>query len=48
VTSVNTYLRFAAATDRLDLHAEGGKGLSELVGGGAGERPKWDEASREH
>jgi hypothetical protein len=48
VTGVNTYLRFAEATNRLDLHAKGGKCLSELVGGGAGKRPKWDEASREH
>jgi len=46
VASVNTYLRFAEATTRLDLHAKGGKGVSELVGGGAGKRPKWDEASR--
>src|SRR3954454_11658526 len=37
VASVDTYLRFAEATNRLDLHAKGGKGLSELVGGAAGE-----------
>src|SRR3954451_11226657 len=36
VASVDTYLRFAEATNRLDLHAKGGKGLTELVGGGAG------------
>jgi gas vesicle structural protein len=30
VASVDTYLRFAAATDRLDLHAKGGVGLDEL------------------
>ena len=36
VASVDTYLRFAEATNRLDLHAKGGKGLAELVGGGAG------------
>jgi gas vesicle structural protein len=35
VASVDTYLRFAEATNRLDLHAKGGKGLTELVGGGA-------------
>jgi len=32
VASVDPYLRFAAATDRLDLHAKGGKGLAELPG----------------
>lgn len=32
VASVDTYLRFAAATDRLDLHAKGGQGLDELAG----------------
>jgi gas vesicle structural protein len=32
VASVDTYLRFAAATDRLDLHAKGGSGLAELPG----------------
>ncbi|WP_328310861.1 gas vesicle protein GvpJ [Actinomycetospora sp. NBC_00405] len=30
VASVDTYLRFAEATNRLDLHAKGGKGLDEL------------------
>ncbi|MEJ2863327.1 gas vesicle protein GvpJ [Actinomycetospora sp. OC33-EN07] len=33
VASVDTYLRFAEATNRLDLHAKGGKDLSEVVGG---------------
>jgi hypothetical protein len=33
VASVDTYLRFAEATNRLDLHAKGGKDLGELVGG---------------
>ncbi len=32
VASVDTYLRFAAATDRLDLHAKGGQGLDGLAG----------------
>jgi gas vesicle structural protein len=32
VASVDTYLRFAEATNRLDLHAKGGKGLDEFVG----------------
>ena len=31
VASVDTYLRFAEATNRLDLYPEGGKGLPELV-----------------
>ncbi len=31
VASVDTYLRFAEATNRLDLHEQGGKGLTELV-----------------
>ena len=35
VASVDTYLRFAEATNRLDLHARGGKGITELVSGGA-------------
>lgn len=30
VASVDTYLRFAEATNRLDLHAKGGKGAAEL------------------
>ena len=32
VASVDTYLRFAEATNRLDLHAKGGSGLAELPG----------------
>ena len=31
ISSVDTYLRFAEATNRLDLYAQGGKGLSEVV-----------------
>ena len=37
VASVDTYLRFAEATNRLDLHERGGKGLPEIVEEGAGE-----------
>jgi hypothetical protein len=33
VASVDTYLRFAEATNRLDLHQKGGKDLGEFVGG---------------
>jgi len=33
VASVDTYLRFAEATNRLDLHAKGGKDLSQVVSG---------------
>lgn len=33
IASVDTYLRFAEATNRLDLHAKGGKDLGEMVGG---------------
>jgi gas vesicle structural protein len=32
IASVDTYLRFAEATNRLDLYAEGGKDLSEFIG----------------
>lgn len=32
VASVDTYLRFAEATNRLDLHEKGGKDLSEMMG----------------
>jgi hypothetical protein len=37
VASVDTYLRFAEATNRLELEAHGGAGLPELIeeGGGA-------------
>ena len=31
IASVDTYLRFAEATNRLDLWPEGGKGLPEIV-----------------
>ena len=31
ISSVDTYLRFAEATNRLDLYEEGGRGLSEVV-----------------
>ena len=33
VASVDTYLRFAEATNRLDLHQKGGKDLPELMQG---------------
>ena len=33
VASVDTYLRFAEATNRLDLHQKGGKDLGEFMGG---------------
>jgi hypothetical protein len=33
VASVDTYLRFAEATNRLDLYAKGGKDLPELIEG---------------
>ena len=32
VASVDTYLRFAEATNRLDLYEHGGKDLTEVVG----------------
>jgi len=32
VASVDTYLRFAEATNRLDLYEKGGKDLTEVVG----------------
>jgi len=37
VASVDTYLRFAEATNRLELEAQGARGLPELLeeGGGA-------------
>jgi hypothetical protein len=31
IASVDTYLRFAEATNRLDLYPEGGKGLPEFL-----------------
>ncbi|MCA1699714.1 MAG: gas vesicle protein [Actinobacteria bacterium] len=33
IASVDTYLRFAEAANRLDLQASRGKGLSDLTGG---------------
>ena len=32
IASVDTYLRFAEATNRLDLYEKGGKDLSEFIG----------------
>ena len=32
IASVDTYLRFAEATNRLDLYEQGGKDLTEVVG----------------
>src|SRR3954452_3820751 len=32
IASVDTYLRFAEATNRLDLYKEGGKDLGEFIG----------------
>jgi hypothetical protein len=32
IASVDTYLRFAEATNRLDLYEQGGKDLSEFIG----------------
>lgn len=32
IASVDTYLKFAEATNRLDLYAKGGKDLPEMVG----------------
>jgi len=44
IASVDTYLRFAAATNRLDLYEHGGKDLPELFGamqeGGAEHKTK--------
>ncbi len=36
IASVDTYLRFAEAVDRLNLQAQGGAGLDDLVSGGKG------------
>ena len=36
IASVDTYLRFAEATNRLDLHDKGGKGLPEIAIEGSG------------
>ena len=32
IASVDTYLRFAEATNRLDLYEKGGKDLTEAIG----------------
>lgn len=40
VASVDTYLRFAEATNRLDLYEKGGKDLTSLMGDGAHEGAK--------
>jgi len=34
IASVDTYLRFAEATNRLDLYQHGGEGLTDLIGNG--------------
>ena len=36
IASVDTYLRFAEATNRLDLAANGGKSLPDMIEAGAG------------
>ena len=33
IASVDTYLRFAEATNRLDLYEHGGKDLTDIIGG---------------
>lgn len=40
VASVDTYLRFAEATNRLDLYEKGGKDLTSLMGDGMHEGAK--------
>ena len=40
VASVDTYLKFAEATNRLDLHQKGGKDLGEVMGGMAEDTTK--------
>jgi len=40
IASVDTYLRFAEAVNRLDLTQTEAAGLAELRGGGAGEKTK--------
>ncbi|WP_298331376.1 gas vesicle protein GvpJ [Haloactinopolyspora sp.] len=40
IASVDTYLRFAEATNRLDLYEKGGKDLTTLMGDGAREGAK--------
>jgi hypothetical protein len=50
VASVDTYLRYAEATNRLDLHEKGGKGLTDLMGGGGSDtsRSKKKRGSSRH
>ena len=45
VASVDTYLRFAEATNRLDLYEHGGKDLTELCGDGSDWQPHTTERS---
>jgi hypothetical protein len=40
VASVDTYLRFAEATNRLDLYEHGGKDLTDLMGNGVHQAAK--------
>ena len=40
IASVDTYLRFAEAVDRLYLHEQGGKGLDDLMNGSNGSSKK--------
>jgi gas vesicle structural protein len=47
IASVDTYLRFAEAVDRLYLHEQGGKSLADLTGSnGNGKSKDRDEDSR--
>ena len=43
IASVDTYLRFAEATNRLDLYEHGGKDLPELFNAGGGRRQAQDQ-----
>jgi hypothetical protein len=40
IASVDTYLRFAEAVNRLDLSETGGMGIEDLKNGGSGEKSK--------
>jgi len=40
IASVDTYLRFAEAVNRLDLSETGGMGIEDLKNGGSGEKTK--------
>jgi hypothetical protein len=40
IASVDTYLRFAEAVNRLDLSETGGAGIQDLKNGGSGEKAK--------